>query len=68
MDGWPPITTPRFDGESEIEFKRRAARIHEIIVGFRSGRIAEVEADELESELMLLKSPDVYVRPGAALN
>lgn len=62
MDSWPPIVTRRFDGESEIEYRRRAQRISEIITGFRRGRVDARDADRLEDELMLLQSPDIYAR------
>ncbi|MGN6489518.1 MAG: hypothetical protein ACTHLT_17095 [Devosia sp.] len=57
MDGWPPVNTKRFDGESERSFRRRAARIAEIIVTFRNGRHDAITGEELEQELVSLQTP-----------
>lgn len=57
MDGWPPVNTPRFDGESERSFRFRAARINEIISTFRTGRYDPVQGEELERELVTLQTP-----------
>lgn len=57
MDGWPPVTTRRFDGESERSFRWRAERIREIISTFRTGRYDPATGDELEAELTMLQTP-----------
>ncbi len=57
MDGWPPVNTRRFDGESERNFRLRSARIGEIIATFRTGRYDAVEGEELELELVTLQTP-----------
>ncbi len=62
MDSWPRINTRRFDGESEGAFRRRAARIAEIITTFRFARDAADEGEQLEQELIQLQSPGYYMR------
>jgi len=57
MDGWPRITSKRFDGESVETYRKRAARIAEIITGFRMGRFDSETADEMEQRLMDLQNP-----------
>lgn len=57
MDGWPPVNTRRFDGESERSFRWRAERINEIIATFRTGRYDAVIGEELEQELLALQTP-----------
>ena len=57
MDGWPPVNTRRFDGESERSFRWRAARIDEIISTFRAGRYDADVGEELEQELLTLQTP-----------
>ena len=57
MDGWPPVNTRRFDGESERSFRWRTTRINEIISTFRTGRYDAAVGDELEAELMTLQTP-----------
>ena len=57
MDGWPPVNTRRFDGESERSFRMRSARISEIIATFRTGRYDAAEGEELEQELVALQTP-----------
>jgi len=57
MDGWPPVNTNKFDGESERSFRWRAARISEIIGIFRTGRYDAETGDELEAELVTLQTP-----------
>jgi len=57
MDGWPPVNTRRFDGESERSFRWRATRINEIISTFRTGRYDAGAGEELEQELMTLQMP-----------
>jgi hypothetical protein len=57
MDGWPPVNTRRFDGESERSFRWRAARINEIISTFRTGRYDADAGEELEQELLTLQTP-----------
>jgi hypothetical protein len=57
MDGWPPVNTRRFDGESERSYRYRAQRINEIITMFRSGRYDAATGEELEQELVALQTP-----------
>lgn len=57
MDGWPPVTTRRFDGESERSFRYRAERIKEIISTFRTGRYDAAIGEALERELTTLQTP-----------
>ena len=57
MDGWPPVNTRRFDGESERSFRWRAARITEIVSTFRTGRYDASTGDELVAELTVLQTP-----------
>ena len=57
MDGWPPVTTRRFDGESERSFRWRASRINEIISTFRTGRYDAATGEQLEQELIELQTP-----------
>lgn len=57
MDGWPPVNTKRFDGESERAFRLRASRIHEIISTFRTGHYDPATGEELENELLVLQTP-----------
>ena len=57
MDGWPPVNTRRFDGESERSFRWRSARISEIVTTFRTGRYDVATGEELERELMVLQTP-----------
>jgi hypothetical protein len=57
MDGWPPVNTRRFDGESERSFRLRATRINEIIATFRTGRYDATLGEQLEQELIDLQTP-----------
>ncbi|AKR56291.1 hypothetical protein GCM10011321_04600 [Youhaiella tibetensis] len=57
MDGWPRISSKRFDGESMDTYRRRAAQIAEIITGFRMGRFDSETADEMEQRLADLQNP-----------
>ncbi len=57
MDGWPPVNTRRFDGESERSFRWRATRINEIISTFRTGRYDAATGEDLERELLDLQTP-----------
>lgn len=57
MDGWPPVTTKRFDGESERSYRYRAQRINEIITAFRTGRYDADTGEEMEQELLTLQTP-----------
>jgi len=57
MDGWPPVNTRRFDGESERSFRLRATRIAEIISTFRTGRYDATVGEQLEQELIDLQTP-----------
>ena len=57
MDGWPPVNTRRFDGESERSYRFRAARISDIISTFRTGRYDASTGEELEQELLALQTP-----------
>jgi len=57
MDGWPPVNTRRFDGESERAFRLRAERISDIIMMFRKGRYDAETGEVLERELIMLQTP-----------
>jgi hypothetical protein len=57
VDGWPPVNTKRFDGESERTFRMRSTRINEIVNTFRSGRYDAQTGDALEQELLVLQTP-----------
>lgn len=57
MDGWPRISSKRFDGESPDTFRRRANMIAEIINDFRMGRFDNETAEEMERRLLDLQNP-----------
>ncbi len=60
MDGWPPIVVDRFDGESPTAYRRRSARIIQIVNGFRMGRYDDRDLAELkEQELLKLQQQDI---------
>lgn len=54
---WPRIVTERFDGESLEDYRRRSARIVEIVTGFRTGAFDRDTAEERERELLQLQDP-----------
>lgn len=54
-DGWPRIVPERFEGEDTQSYRSRAARIEEIMTGFRMGRYARDIADHKERELVRLQ-------------
>ena len=58
MDDWPPIRCPRFDGESLDGYRRRSARIAEIVTNFRRGRYVGDTAEEMELLLEKLRTPE----------
>ncbi|WP_374622166.1 hypothetical protein [Devosia sp.] len=62
MDGWPPVNCRRFDGEGDLDFRRRSARVSEIVTAFRFGRVEYDEGERLERELDKLQSPAYYHR------
>ncbi|AKR58402.1 hypothetical protein GCM10011321_27270 [Youhaiella tibetensis] len=57
MHQWREIKCNRFDGEPIEDFHKRKQRIEEITNGFRWGRYRDGEADQMESELVHLRSP-----------
>ncbi len=60
MDGWPPIIVDRFDGESPTAYRRRSARIVQIVNGFRTGCYDDRDlAERKEQELLRLQNRDV---------
>jgi hypothetical protein len=61
MEGWPRILTERFDGESLETYRRRSARIVEIVTGFRMGRYEKDVAEERERELLDLQDPSLVL-------
>ncbi len=62
MEAWPRIVCERFDGESAAAYRRRAAKVAEIVEGFRMGRFAGDVADEMERELMGLQTPELELQ------
>ncbi len=61
MEGWPRIATERFDGESIETYRRRSARIIEIVTGFRMGRFDGDDAEQRERELLDLQDPGLVL-------
>jgi hypothetical protein len=61
VEGWPRISTERFDGESVETYRRRSARIVEIVTGFRMGRYADDVAEQRERELLDLQDPGLVL-------
>jgi hypothetical protein len=57
MDEWPAIKCPRFDGESLEAYRRRYAKVTEIITNFRHGVYQGEQADRLEALLVKLQTP-----------
>jgi hypothetical protein len=54
-DGWPRVVPERFEGEDTRSYRTRAARIEELITGFRMGRFGRDVAEQRERELVLLQ-------------
>lgn len=53
--GWPRIVPERFDGEDLQSYRTRAARIEELVTGFRMGRFGRDIAEQKERELIRLQ-------------
>ena len=53
--GWPRIVPERFEGEDVQSYRTRAARIQELMTGFRMGRYGRDVADQRERELVRLQ-------------
>lgn len=54
-DGWPRVVPEQFEGEDAKSYRTRAARIEELITGFRMGRYGRDVAEHRERELVLLQ-------------
>lgn len=54
-DGWPRIVPERFEGEDIRSYRLRAARIEQLITGFRMGRFGREIAEQKERELIRLQ-------------
>lgn len=53
--GWPKIVPKRLDGEDIQSYRTRAARIEELVIGFRMGRFRGDVAEQKECELIRLQ-------------
>jgi hypothetical protein len=53
--GWPKIVPERFEGEDIQSYRTRAARIEELMTGFRMGRFGRDVAEQMERELIRLQ-------------
>jgi hypothetical protein len=53
--GWPKIVPERFEGEDIHSYRIRAARIEELMTGFRMGRFGRDVAEQRERELVRLQ-------------
>jgi hypothetical protein len=53
--GWPRIVPERFEGEDIQSYRTRAARIEELMTGFRMGRFGRDVAEQKERELIRLQ-------------
>ena len=54
-NGWPRIVPERFEGEDIQSYRTRAARIEELMTGFRMGRFGRDVAEQKERELVRLQ-------------
>lgn len=54
-DGWPKIVPERFEGEDMRSYRTRAARIEQLITGFRMGRFGRDVGEQMERELVHLQ-------------
>jgi hypothetical protein len=54
-NGWPRIVPERFEGEDIQSYRARAARIEELMTGFRMGRFGRDVAEQKERELIRLQ-------------
>lgn len=54
-DGWSRIVPERFDGEDTQSYRTRAARIEQIMTGFRMGRFGPDVGEHMERELVRLQ-------------
>jgi hypothetical protein len=57
MEHWLPIRCKRFDGESMDAYQRRAAKITEIITGFRMSYYRGDLGEAMERKLLELQTP-----------
>ena len=53
--GWPKIVPERFEDEDILSYRTRAARIEELMTGFRMGRFGRDVAEQMERELVRLQ-------------
>lgn len=53
--GWPRIVPERLEGEDIQSYRTRAARIEELVTGFRMGRFGRDVAEQKERELIRLQ-------------
>jgi len=53
--GWPKIVPERFEGEDIQSYRLRAARIEELMTGFRMGRFGREVGEQMERELVRLQ-------------
>ena len=54
-NGWPRIVPARFEGEDIQSYRTRAARIEELMTGFRMGRFGRDVGEQKERELVRLQ-------------
>ena len=54
-DGWARIVPERFEGEDMRSYRTRAARIEQIMTGFRMGRFGRDVGEHMERELVRLQ-------------
>jgi len=54
---WPPIHCKQFDGEEADAYRRRAAKVREIITNFRQGRYDTETGEVMERKLIELQTP-----------
>lgn len=54
-EGWPRIVPARFRDEDIQTYRTRAARIEELITGFRMGRFERDIGERMERELIRLQ-------------
>ena len=59
MDEWPAVRCPRFDGENMDDYRRRYAKVSEIVTNFRRGRYVGDTAEEMEAKLERLRMPEL---------
>lgn len=54
-DSWPKIAPKRFEGEDLRSYRTRAARIEQLMTGFRMGRFGREAGEQMELELVRLQ-------------